>query len=951
MKVFLVVAVLCLLYFFCESPAWAFQNAPENAADCRAELARTIDSAMSVGSERGIGLLLARLPECKKCLPARDTALGNLYHKTGVLCYIADRYAEASHWFGRALEVRQNNPDATAESLLNTLNGLTQTHLLTFDFAKAEHCIEQQLAVLRAQKQPNREAEADLYFADGQLAFRREDYPRCREKLRIAAAIYREHSPANPNFGHVLNLSGAAADLLNAPAEALQFYRQAIPVFEKNGFRSDAARCLHNMGIAFNKLAKPDSALFFLKKSADIHRAEGDSVEIARHFVEMAKVLAGQGNSGAALGFAQKSLALRTTLLPDWHPDVLESQVFLGQLFLAGGRETEALALFEDAVTAAARSPRPDQIIAPMAEKAHFLAQKGKKDIEFARQAHEFYGRLDSLVHRARLGLRHDESKIAFAQTVRDVYENAILNALWLFENSADTRFFDDALALCERSKSVSLRDHLRRRAAQGFAGLPDSVLQREQQLHLRVGAQTEALLAAGHSPDSVRFALLRALEEAKEAQEEFNEHLETHYPKYFSLVYAPAKNPSVSTLQGSLPPQTLLLEFFAGDSNLVVFAVGKTGFRFWQTPRKHEIFEDIRQFLPLADGQKQASMAVFCQLSRRIFRQVLEVPLAHFSKTEDVCRLRIVPDGLLAAVPFDALLTDESEQLDANAPFLLKKYSVGLLFSNRLLTERPPAKHWFGQPECAVFGVDYRDAPSLFAGGRADVAADFVPAALPFSGAEVQAVGLQTGGEVFQNRQATAANFLRETGESELLHVAAHGVFNAENPMLSGLLFSKSGPDDSLPNLLTAARMYGLRTDAAFVFLSACNTGKGQLIESEGIMSLARALTYAGVKSQVMTLWEVSDRATGQIAERFYGHLRAGLAKDEALRLSKLDYLANCPTVAGQHPFFWAGAVVFGNSEPLFVWYAWRWLAVGLLVLLGLGMTLRQVRRNRSAA
>ncbi len=725
-----------------------------------------------------------------------------------------------------------------------------------------------------------------------------------------------------------------AADLLDAPAEALQFYRQAIPVFEKNGLRSDAARCLHNMGIAFNKLAQPDSALFFLKKSADIHLADGDSVEIARHFVEAAKVYASQKNTAAALGFAQKSHALRVALLPDWHPDVLESQVFLGQLFLAGGRETEALAMFEDAMTAAARSPRPDQIIAPLAEKALLLARKGAKNIESARQAHQFYGQLDSLIHRARQQFRHDESKIAFAQTVRDIYENAVLNALRLFENSGDARFFDDALALCERSKSVSLRDHLRRRAAQGFAGLPDSVLQREQQLQLRVGAQTEALLAAEKSPDSVRFALQHTLEQAKEAQEEFNEQLETRFPKYFDLLYAPAKNPSVRALQGSLPPQTLLLEFFAGDSNLVIFAVGKSGFRAWQTPRKHEVFEDIRQFLPLADGQKQAPATVFCQLSRQIFRQILEGPLAHFSKTEDVRRLRIVPDGLLAALPFDALLTEDSERLDAAAPFLLKKYSVGLLFSNRLLTEPPPAKRWFGQPECAVFGIDYRDAPSFFTDGHEELTTDFTPATLPFSEAETQAVGQQTGGEVFQNRQATAANFLREMGESELLHVAAHGIFNAENPMLSGLLFSKNAPGDSLSNLLTVAGMYGLRTDARFVFLSACNTGKGQLIESEGIMSFSRALTYAGARSQVMTLWSVGDRSTGQIAGHFYRHLQRGATKDEALRLAKLAYLAECPTAVGQHPFFWASTVAFGEVEPLFVDTRWKWLAGAALAL-----------------
>ncbi|MEK7253953.1 MAG: CHAT domain-containing protein, partial [Bacteroidota bacterium] len=305
----------------------------------------------------------------------------------------------------------------------------------------------------------------------------------------------------------------------------------------------------------------------------------------------------------------------------------------------------------------------------------------------------------------------------------------------------------------------------------------------------------------------------------------------------------------------------------------------------------------------------------------------------------------------LLASLPFDALLTANSKRLDADAPFLMKKYSVGLLFSNRLLTEPPPSKRWFGQPECAIFGIDYRDAPAFFEGNMEGSPVGFTPVLLPFSEDETQSVRRQTSGKIFQGRQATAVHFLQETQRTELLHVAAHGIFNDENPMLSGLLFSKNSAEDTLPNLLTVAGMYGLRTDAAFIFLSACNTGKGQLIESEGVMSFARALTYAGARSQVMTLWNVGDRSTGQIATHFYRHLQAGKPKDEALRLAKLAYLADCPTAVGQHPFFWAGTVAFGNADPLFVNFYWKWGAVGMAVLLvGLvGFWVRQ--RNQMKA
>ena len=64
---------------------------------------------------------------------------------------------------------------------------------------------------------------------------------------------------------------------------------------------------------------------------------------------------------------------------------------------------------------------------------------------------------------------------------------------------------------------------------------------------------------------------------------------------------------------------------------------------------------------------------------------------------------------------------------------------------------------------------------------------------------------------------------------------------------------------------------------------LSACKTGLGD-ITSDGVAGLQRGFKCAGVKSILMTLWEVDDAATHIFMNQFYNSLMTGSSKHEAL-------------------------------------------------------------------
>ena len=75
--------------------------------------------------------------------------------------------------------------------------------------------------------------------------------------------------------------------------------------------------------------------------------------------------------------------------------------------------------------------------------------------------------------------------------------------------------------------------------------------------------------------------------------------------------------------------------------------------------------------------------------------------------------------------------------------------------------------------------------------------------------------------------------------------------------------------------------------------------------------MGLTRAFQYAGARSVLASLWSVGDESTGKLMERFYGYLKQGQSKAEALRNAQLDLLRS---EEYSHPFHWAGFELVGD-------------------------------------
>jgi CHAT domain-containing protein len=175
------------------------------------------------------------------------------------------------------------------------------------------------------------------------------------------------------------------------------------------------------------------------------------------------------------------------------------------------------------------------------------------------------------------------------------------------------------------------------------------------------------------------------------------------------------------------------------------------------------------------------------------------------------------------------------------------------------------------------------------------------------------------------------------------VLHIATHGFFlggrcpssfesdssapasatTRENPLLlAGLAFAganhrQAAKADEEDGVLTAEEIGALDLRGVeWAVLSACDTGIGEVKAGEGVLGLRRAFQAAGVRTLVMSLWQVDDDSTRHWMRTLYrSRFRDGLDTVEAVRNASLAVLRGRRAKGlSTHPFYWGGFVAVGD-------------------------------------
>ena len=222
-------------------------------------------------------------------------------------------------------------------------------------------------------------------------------------------------------------------------------------------------------------------------------------------------------------------------------------------------------------------------------------------------------------------------------------------------------------------------------------------------------------------------------------------------------------------------------------------------------------------------------------------------------------------------------------------------------------------------------FSRTYRGVTSLvMRGGRADVKHILRQEPLPETADELCAVARDLGAdpdEIRLGTRATEAEVKKLSASGELAqyriaHFATHGALAGEINDTSepGLLFTppvRANAEDD--GYLSASDIAGLKLDADWVILSACNTAAGNAKGAEALSGLARAFIYAHARALLVSHWAVDSNAAVKIITGTMRRFAAGGSRAEAIRQSMLALIDEGESFEA-HPSHWAPFIVAGE-------------------------------------
>jgi len=179
----------------------------------------------------------------------------------------------------------------------------------------------------------------------------------------------------------------------------------------------------------------------------------------------------------------------------------------------------------------------------------------------------------------------------------------------------------------------------------------------------------------------------------------------------------------------------------------------------------------------------------------------------------------------------------------------------------------------------------------------------------LPNAESEVTAIGQLYETQPITRMQATESLVYTRSGQSDIVHLAAHGFYSETNPLATRIELASDADNDGA---LEVREVFGLDLkEANLVVLSACKTALGEQSMGDEITGLTRAFLYAGTPSIITTLWSIEDEASGALMTSFYQHLSTEKSFAAALRAAQLDILGQ---EDWHDPFYWAAFTLHGD-------------------------------------
>jgi CHAT domain-containing protein/tetratricopeptide (TPR) repeat protein len=504
----------------------------------------------------------------------------------------------------------------------------------------------------------------------------------------------------------------------------------------------------------------------------------------------------------------------------------------------------------------------------------------------------------DSLISQIRHEQLGEQSKLYWREMTRGFFADAIEASFLASDNNL-------AFFFMERSRSVLLQDKLSELGARAMLPPEKTSALEKQQIQI-IELQQKMLTF----PDtSAQFRNLRIqLLQTKDKLEQQIKSLEIFFPAYYQYKYAENVK-SLASLQDYLKKR--------GQSFIEYFIQDTSSFALCITPDKTSLIRidnrtgNLETFLMhyIHSCSDENELNKYFPAFLANSHQLYNILFRPFSLQPG--RVVICQDNNL--VPFETLT-----QTASGRDFLIYDYSFSYVYSAQYLinsyTELTGKGDFLGIAP-VNFGA-YKELPDL---NLSDVALK-------------QCSDSYRDKKLLLYKEASRENFMSHISSYSTATILTH---------------ARADSTDNEPTLFmsdSAIRLSELqmlnKPATSLIVLSACQTNAGRSLTGEGVYSLARGFSAAGIPAVAATQWVADNRAIYIISEKFNQLIAGGMNKDEALQKAKLSYIQNGEK-GNILPYYWADLILIGNSDPIHfsTGYKTNWLlltiALAVLALL----------------
>jgi len=898
----------------------------------------------------------------KKALALEESIFGENHERVaktcsniGVVYDSQSNYDSALDYLLRALTIFETVLGADHSSLVGVCNNIANVYREQYQYSQSLKYFSRALAICKATLGEGHSSAAKIYNNIGLVYFNQDEHTLALEYLVKAltlkmANLGEDHTSLAETYNNIAAVKSSTEHY----DEALQNYQMALTIY-RNQLGDDhrhVAKSYNNIGTVYDDIHKYDLALENYFNALEIYQSLDESINCAASYDNIGIVYRKQSKNEESLAFFIHAMNKRTELLGVDHPQLAKSYNHIASHFKSESQPFLALTYLQkalcvnlpefDACTDIYANPILSEcfdygdLIATFRRRAELFAMLAQPDArgvdgvqveepDFLLLALRNYQLCDDVIAKARMSPTQKDDKIAVGETAYEVYEGAMSTCLDLGARESSSvvdqgslpNLEELAFYFSEQNRAAVLLQALDHADALNFSGLPDSLVQREATLQARIASLR--LKIAEDPPHADEMAFRDKLFQLNREYEGLIATFEEQHPEYFELKYS-RSSPTIAELSGSLDDDTAVVSYSVGRESIFAFLVTRNDFRVLRIARPDNFDVGVRRWrghLVHGDTYSQADR------SRRYY-DLLMRPIEELidSQPQVVRNLVIIPDGILAYVPFEALIAERPEtgarELE-EIPYLIRRYVISYSYSASLLlrtlrgaddgqkTAQVPRKFVAFAP---VFSEDEEPGPVTGSGMYA--------AMEPLPSTEDEVTWIR---DLFQQLDSQAMiHTLGDATEGCLktshltdfgyIHFATHAIVDEEKPELSGIVLAQD-PSSTEDGTLHSGEIYSLRMNAELVVLSACETGLGRIVQGEGIMGLTRGFIYAGAENLVVSLWRVADRSTARLMVEFYRSMLESGGKAESLREAKLKMIESGRFASA---YYWAPFVLLGR-------------------------------------